>query len=172
MTNIFKVLVTLAVLTFTCQSDAGSLTVAQKAAIADSAKIVVEDVITKWIELDLDIAYKSSYSHDSDSIHIEHGVISSFKELKQSYTEIKPLLEWVENKIEKRSYVVLGQDAVAFALQCKFKIKAKGMQPYNGQYVWSGIVQRRAGDWKIIQTHESMLNAEQFIAAITPPPAK
>jgi hypothetical protein len=63
---------------------------------------------------------------------------------------------------------VLAPDAAAVTLPIHLRIKAKGRPEYKGQYVWSGIVQRRSGTWKLIQSHESWQNAEQIMAAITP----
>ena len=67
---------------------------------------------------------------------------------------------------------MLADDAASFTLPMHFSIKAKGRPSYSGQYVWSGVVQRRAGTWQIIQSHESWLNFDQVIAALAPAPGK
>ena len=154
-----------------CQTQPGGLTPAQKAAVADAAKTVVQTIFQKSNQLDFAGAL-ALYSADSDARYMENGVLfPSLEAVRKEYAELGPTLELVENKIDSEDVLVLADDAAAVTVPVHLRIKAKGRSQYEAQYVWSGIVQRRNGTWQLVQSHESWLNAEQVMAAITPPAA-
>jgi len=164
-------LILVVVTTVGCQSRSDGLTPAQKEAVAASAKSVVDTVFQKSNQLDFAGAL-AVYSNDPDARYIENGVlVPSLEALRQEYAELGPTLELVENRIDSESVLVLGEDVAAVTVPVHFRIKAKGRPEYAGQYVWSGIVQRRNGTWRLVQSHESWLHAEQVMAAISPAPA-
>ena len=155
-----------------CQQQPGALTESQKAAIADSAKAVVQAIFSYSDKLDFNASFQL-YSGDPDARFIENGVLfPSLDAMKKAYAELGTILESVNNSIDRWDTMVLAADAVAFTSPIHFSIKAKGRPEYHGEYVWSGIVQRRSGSWKLVQSHKSWFNAEQVIAAITPLPTK
>ena len=160
----------LAIFAFSCQP--ATLTDAQKSAIADSTKSVLRAVLTNADKLDFSAALQFN-SGDADARFIENGVLfPSLDALKKAYADIGPIVESLKNNVDAWDIIVLGPDAVSFTVPSHFSIKTKGRPQYNVQCVWSGVVHRRGGTWKIVQSHESWLNAEQAMAAIMPPPIK
>ena len=153
-----------------CQAPPAGLTQSEKDAAATSAKAVVDALFQKWNQLDF-AGSLTFYSADPDARFIENGAaFPSLDAMKQQYAELGPTLERLENTVDSQTAVVLAEDAVAVTTPVHFRIKAKGRPEYAGQYVWSGIIQRRNGTWQVIQSHESWLNAEQVMAAILPAP--
>lgn len=152
-----------------CKQQAHGLTESQKTEVADSARAIVRKVFERANALD----YKTGlqfYSEDADARFIDNGsVYPSLEAMRDAYNQVGPTMEWVENKILRWDEVVLSHDAVAFTLPIRLTIKAKGRPAYEGNYVWSGIVQKRNGRWTIIQSHESWQNYAEVIAALAPP---
>jgi len=162
----------MALLAASCQPQPTAFTEAQKAAIADSAKAVVQLMLTHADKLDF-VAYFNDYSPDPDARYIENGLLyPSLDAMKKAYADFKPLFESLKNKPEAWDMIVLSSDAVVITMPSHFNFKPKGLPEYRGQYVWTGVVQRRNGKWAIIQSHESWLNPEQVMAALMPPPPK
>ena len=153
---------------FSCKEETNNLSEVQKQTIASSAKDVVQKVFESANKLD----YKASlehYSSDPDTRYIDNGSIyPSLDAMKDAYNQVGPTMELVENKIQRWDMVVLAKDAVSFTLPIQLKLKAKGLPAYEGQFIWSGIVQKRKGKWMIIQSHESWQNYAEVIAALTP----
>lgn len=155
-----------------CQAGSHDLSDAQRGAVADTARMIVQDVFNKSNRLDF-MAALTSYSPDADARYIENGVlIPSFDALKKEYAELGPTLDSLANTVDSLNVLVLATDAAAVTAPVHFRIKAKGRPAYTGQYVWSGIVQRRRGAWKIVQSHESWVNAQDVMAALAPPSTK
>lgn len=154
-----------------CQQQPTDLTESKKTAIEDSARVVVKKVFELSNKLDYKTALRF-YSGDPDARYIDNGAIyPSLQAMKDAYAQVGPTMELVENNVKSWDAVVLGNDAVAFTLPIRLRLKAKGRPEYAGEYVWSGIVQRRNGKWMIVQSHESWLNYAEAIAALTQPPA-
>jgi hypothetical protein len=157
---------------FSCQNQPATFTEAQKAAIADSAKAVVQAMLANANKLDF-VAYFNDYSADPNAWYIENGSLyPSLDAMKKSYADLNPIFESLQNTPDAWDMTVLGSDAVAITMPLHFSFKPKGLPEFTAQSVWSGIVQRRGGRWTIIQSHESWLNPEQVMAALTPPPPK
>ena len=165
-------LLPLAMFAFSCQPQPTSLTDVQKAAIEDSAKAVVNAVIANANKLDFN-AYFQFYSADADGRYIENGSMSpSLDEMKKGYIDLAPTLESLQNTVDAIDVLVLGPDAASLTVPFHFSFKPKGHPEYKAQGVFSVIVQRRAGSWKIVQSHESWVNPEQVMAALVPPATK
>lgn len=146
-----------------------TLTEIDKGQIADSAKFVVKQIFDLSNKLEFNAALKL-YCQDNDAHYSENGTVyPSFEALRTKYEQAGPTVELLENKIDKWNILVLAKDAVVMTLPVHFKIKIKGLAAYNGQYVWSGVVQKRNGKWMLVQSHESWLNFEEVLAAMTPP---
>jgi hypothetical protein len=151
-----------------CQKPSTALTEDQKKQIADSAIQVIKQVLDLSNHLDF-TSVLNYYSSDADARYIENGYLyPSLDVLKTAYTELVPSLDYIKNTADTYHTLVLSNDAVAVTVPIHFKIKAKELAEYNGQYVWSAIVQKRNGKWTIVQTHESWLNYAEAIAALTP----
>lgn len=170
MNFIFKTILSLAFAFLACSCQpASTFTEAQKTAIADSARVVVQKVFDYSNKLDYKTALQF-YSADADTRYIDNGSIyPSLAAMKDAYDQVGPTMELVENKVSSWDAVVLAEDAVAFTLPIRLRLKAKGLPEYEGNFVWSGIVQKRNGEWKIIQSHESWQNYAEVIAALSPP---
>ena len=154
-----------------CAPSASEFTDAQRTAVADSAKAVAKRIIENSNQLNFSAAFED-YAADPDTRYVENGVLfPSLDSLKQSYAEFVPILELVRNSVDAWDVTVLGPDAAVVTLPIHLTIKAKGRPQAAGQYVWSAVMQRRAGRWKAIQTHESWQNPEKLLAALMPPAA-
>lgn len=82
------ILVIFAVFGFSCQPQPATLTEAQKAAIADSAKTVVQLMLTNANKLDF-VAYFDHYSADPDARYIENGSVRpSLDTVKKAYADM------------------------------------------------------------------------------------
>ena len=159
----------LGVLIFTqsCQKENSSLSESEKKAIIDSAKVTVQKVFDSSNNLEF-LKGLNYYSGDSDSYYINNGTVLSLNDLKESYSAIGPSVEILENSIDKWNSTVLSKNTVAFTLPVHLRIKLKGSPEYNGQLIWSGIVQKRNDEWVIIQSHESWLNCAEAEKALNP----
>ena len=166
------ILAIVAVFGLSCQPQPTTLSEAQKAAIADSAKAVVQLMLSYADKLEFG-AYFSGYSTDADVRCVENGSLyPSLDSMKRAYAQMQPMLESGHSAPDAWNITVLGTDAVAITMPYHFSVTPKGLPEYKGQGVWSGIVQRRGGKWTIIQSHESWVNPEQVMAAFVPPPPK
>jgi len=148
------------------------MTDSQKTAVADAAKEVAVRVIAYSNKLDFATALKD-YSPDADARYVENGVLLSYDALKKVYlTDLGPTLEVCENTVDAWDVTVLGPDAASVTVPIHLRIKAKGgPEIKNHPYVWSAVIQRRGGRWQVVQTHESHVDYERLVAALTPPPA-
>jgi len=166
------ILFVFAFVSFSCQSPPTTLTEAQKTVIADSAKAVVQLMLTNADKLDF-VAYFDHYSADKDARYIENGLLyPSLEAMGKAYAELSPIIESLKVTADAWDMAVLGSDAVAITMPLHFTFKSKGLPEYEARAVWTGIVQRRSGKWTIIQCHESWLNPQEVMAALMPPPPK
>ncbi|MBI4421547.1 MAG: nuclear transport factor 2 family protein [Gemmatimonadetes bacterium] len=152
-----------------CQPQAAPLTDAQKSAIADSARAVGQAIVAGFTKLDLAAAFKD-YAADPDVRYMENGALyPSYDAFKKANEEFVGMLESVQTTIDAWDAIVLGTDAVVLTAPWHGTIKAKGRPAYVATGVWSGVVQRRGGRWQVVHTHESIVNADQMMAALMPP---
>jgi len=170
MKTIFSALIVCGLtLLISCQQQTTSLTENQKSQIADSARQVVQQVLDLCNKLHFNSA-SNFYSTDANARFIENGsIFPSLEAMRTAYEQLGPAIELLENNVDKWDIVILSQDAVSITTPIHFKIKAKGLSEYNGQYVWSGIIRKENGKWTIFQSHESWLNYAEAMAALTPP---
>ena len=159
-------------LAFSCQPQPAVLTDAQKAAIADSAKAVVQDVFTGAQKLSGE-AFFHSYSSDPDVRYVENGVLyPSLDSAKASADSFYGMLESLTPRVDAFDVVVLGPEAAVVTAPFHFTLKTKAGKEVKGQGVYSAVVQLRGGQWQIVQSHESELNLADVIAAMAPPKSK
>ena len=155
---------------FSCQPQPAALTEAQKAAIADSGRAVVQLMLTHANRLDF-VAYFANYSADADARYIENGSFyPSLDAMKKAYAGLALVLDSLQNTPDAWDVRVLSSDVIAVTMPLHFNFKPKGLPEHKAQGVWSGIVQRRGDSWTIIQSHESWINPEQVMAALVSPP--
>ena len=155
------------VLSQSCKNKTTSLTDSYKKAIIDSAKITVEKVFESSNSLKFLDGLKY-YSDDEDTYYTNNGTILTLADLKKSYSQIGTSVEILNNSIKSWNSTILSENTVAFTLPINLKIRLKGTPEYNGQLVWSGIVQKRNNKWMIIQSHESWLNCVEVYSTLTP----
>ena len=163
----FILLIGVLVCTLSCQNEKTKWTELDKKSIIDSAKVTVQKVFELSNKLQfLDgLAY---YAADADAFYTSNGEILSLTDLKNSYRQIGPSVEVLKNSIDNWHATLLSKNTVAFTLPIHLKIKLSGIPEYNGQLVWTGIVQKRNEKWVIIQSHESWLNCAEVMSALTP----
>lgn len=172
MKTICSLFIVGSVLLISCQQKPAPFTEEQKSQVADSAKQVVQQIIDHANKLEFKSAL-DLYSNDPDARFIENGTLfPSLDAMRKAYDEMGPLLELLENKPDRWDVLVLSKDAVLITIPFRFRMKAKGQQEYNGQYLWSGLVQKRSGKWTMVHSHESWLNFAEAMAALMPPPPK
>ena len=164
--SIFTFLIGTIIFTQSCQKEKNNLTNLEKKAIIDSAKAIVEKVFESSNNLKF-IDGLNYYSGDSDAYYTNNGAILNLGDLKKSYSQIGSSVEILNNSIDKWNSTFISENTVAFTLPINLKIKLVGIPEYNGQLVWSGIVQKRNEKWMIIQSHESWLNCIEVLSALT-----
>lgn len=153
-----------------CQPPAPSLSDASKSAIADTAKAVVQGTMSSADRLDWS-AYFGNFSNDPDAKYAEAGSLyASLDDMKKGWADLIPQFESLAQGLDGWTAVVLSPDAVAFTAPFHFTIKMKDRPKYEGSGVWSGVVARRNGAWRIVQAHESWQDQDKVIAALTSPP--
>lgn len=139
-------------------------------ATLDSAKAVVQKVFDFSNKLDFEKVFEY-YSGDADAKYVENGYIYSLDSLKAIYRQTVPTIDLIENTVKSWDLITISNDAVTGTLPVHVKIKAKGRDPYEFDYVWSCVVQKRHGKWQLIQSHESWQNYEKAMEAVSPLPA-
>src|SRR3954468_24810047 len=160
-------LMTLAMMS--CQTKPTPLTDAQKTAIADSVKVVMQQVLESANKMDFRGAL-SYYSPDADARFMESGAIHASRDaMGDAYDQLGANLDMIKNQVDKWEVTVLGPDVAMVTLPIHITIKAKGRDAYDGQTVWSGVVQKRNGKWQVVQAHESWVNFGEAMAALAPP---
>ena len=150
-----------------CQKGDTTLTETEKKEAISAAKATVEKVFECSNNLEF-VKGLDYYSDDAETYYTNNGTILSLKDLKESYSQIGPAVETLNNSIDSWHATVVSEDAVAFTLPVHLKIKLKGLPEYNGQLIWSGIVQKRNEKWWIVQSHESWMNCAEAASALTP----
>ena len=162
----------LALLAFSCQPQSAALTDAQKSAIADSVKAVVQEVFIGAQKLS-GAAFIHRFSSDPDARFVENGVLySSPDSVKAGADNLYGMLQSLANPIDAFDVVVLGAEAASVTAPFHFTVKTKAGKDVKGQGVFSAVVQFRAGRWQIVQSHESELNLAQVMADMAPPKPK
>ena len=159
----------LTLIIMSCQNQSNSSDKSTSTAAADSAKLVAQKIIEYSNKLDFQTVFQY-YSADSDTRYIENGSLyPSLASMKEAYSQLVPTLEILENTVKSWDMIVINNDAVLVTLPIHAKIKAKGRPEYQFDYVWAALVQKRNGKWLLVQSHESWVNANEVVAAITPP---
>lgn len=141
------------------------MTDSERSETIQSARAMVQKVFEHSDNLDF-LKGLGHYSSDSDAFYANNGMIFSLENLKDSYGEIGSSIESLSNSIDEWKSLVLSRDTVVFTLPVHLKIKLKGKPEYKGQLVWSGVVHKSNGKWRVVQSHESWLNPVEAAAAL------
>ena len=164
--SIFTLLIGVLFFTQSCENRKSNLTDLEKELIINSARITVQKVFESSNNLKF-IDGLNYYSGDSDAYYTSDGTILTLTDLKKSYSQIGASVEILKNSINNWNSTFISENTVAFTLPIDLKIKLVGIPEYNGKLIWSGIVQKRDGNWIIIQSHESWLNCVEVASALT-----
>ena len=151
---------------FSCQNQESELTEAQIQQITKSTTALVKKVFGYSNNGDFESGL-NHYSESSNSYFIMDGMMHSLADLKKSYKEIGPAVEYLHNTIESWNVHVLSPDIVTCTLPVKLKLKLKGIPEYTGQLIWTATLQKKEDQWMIVQSHESWLNYAEVAAAMT-----
>jgi len=166
------IIIVLVCLAWNCQPQPVSLTDTQKAAIADSAKALVQDAFAGAQKLS-GAAFVHPYSSDPDVRYVENGVaFSSIDTVKALGESVYGLLESLTNRVDSFDVIVLGPEAAVVTVPFHFSIKSKAGKEFSGQGVYSAVTQRRGAQWRIVQSHESWPNPAEVMAVLVPPKSK
>lgn len=146
-----------------CHPAPVTLTEADRAAVADSAKSALQALMNSGSNHD-SAGYVAKLSLDPDAKYATAGNLSgSAAEVGASVAA--PFLSSLTQTLDGWFPAVLAPDAVAFTAPYHFTATLKGRaEPYPGSGVISGVVQRRNGTWRIIQYHESFNKQDELLA--------
>ena len=159
----------LAFMVNSCQSKTESAASVDKTVVADSAKAIAKRVIDNSNKLDFEAAF-SNYSSDADARFTENGnTYASLDAMKAAYKDLMVSLEIVQNEVKSWDVMVIDAEAAMVTLPIHGKLKVKGRDAIEVDYVWSGLIQKRNGKWLVVQSHESWVNADKAMAALFPP---
>jgi ketosteroid isomerase-like protein len=165
------VFVAFVIIAFACQPQPSVLTDAQKAAIADSAKAVAQEVVRGVQNLN-GAAVFARFSSDPDARYLENGFLyASYSAFKDSLYADFATLDSLSTQIDASDVVVLGAEAAVITESFHFTATTKAGEQVEGQGVASIVVQLRAGRWQIVHSHESELNVAELDTTLGPPPA-
>ena len=108
------------------------------------------------------------YAGGDNTYFVSDGVIHTLEKLKTIYATVGETVEDLHNEILEWHCQVLTPELVNYTLPVKLRLKFKGIPEYTGQIIWSATLQKIDGQWLVIQSHESWLNAAEVAAALTP----
>ncbi|MDP2885866.1 MAG: hypothetical protein Q8P51_12690, partial [Ignavibacteria bacterium] len=112
-------------LAFSCQTQPAPLTDAQKAAVSDSAKAVMQEVFTGINKLSAAAMFQP-YSSQPDVRFAEDGILyPSLDTVKAVAENFFQLLEFTTDKVDVFDVVVLGPEAAAVMAPFHFTAKTK-----------------------------------------------
>lgn len=148
------------------QAVAEKLTQADQEKAYAGAKAVVEQIF-EAANSKRYLAGLEHYSDDANAFFVSDGIIQSLDELKKAYVVAGAGVEDLHNDILKWNVRVIRADLVSFTLPVSLRLKLKGIPEYTGKIIWSGLLQYVDGQWLVIQSHESWLNAAEVAAALS-----
>jgi ketosteroid isomerase-like protein len=112
--------------------------------------------------------YTSTGGHFSNN-----GVMmTDLAAMKKMNDDMAGMMTSMQIKPEKVDATVLGPDAVVLNSPYSMTVKLKSGKEITGKGVWTGVMHREAGSWKIVTEHISDVNAEDMMKAMTAPAPK
>ena len=154
-----------------CDSPPPEMTEADRTAIADSAKTVVQGVFANVNNRNLEGAF-AVYSTDADTRFVENGTTKTLAALKKDNVRFLAKAEAVKFTPTSMDVVVFGPDAALVSSNTKVAFTPNGRKPFYTTGAMSFVVQRRDGKWQVVQSHESELNVAGMDKAIASAKAK
>ena len=124
----------------------------QRTELLRLAERMLEDIRSRNVE-----AVISHYDAGPDFVHIENGVLRTWRELEAQMREFIPSmrqnnLRWIGTP----TVVVISPDsAVIYGRHSFSGIDAAGKALPEHQGFWTGVMRRTGGRWKIAHSHSS-----------------
>lgn len=138
-----------------CAAPSATLTDAHRAAIADSAKMVVDSLLAGANRGDVSAAF-AAYSPSPDARYVENGATyGSLDSVKVTYARMLAGLDSLAMTADTVHTDVLDADAVVTTVPFHFRLKPKGKAVVEGTGVWTGVLARAEGAWMVVSSHES-----------------
>lgn len=138
-----------------CAAPSATLTDAHRAAIADSARTIVDSLLAGANRGDVSAAF-AAYSPSPDARYVENGMTyGSLDSVKVTYARMLAGLDSMALTANGFHADVLDADAVVTTVPFHFRMKPKGKAMVEGTGVWTGVLARGEGGWMIVSSHES-----------------
>lgn len=161
-----RLLLTFFITTMLSTAQAKSLNDAQTDQIIAATTIVVNHIFNAANEKRY-LDGLNYYSDDKNAFFVSDGQIQSLEQLKKSYEIAGAAVEDLHNEILEWNVNVLSEELVTFTLPVKLRLKLKGVKEYTGQIIWSAVLKKIDGQWLVVQSHESWLNAAEMTQALS-----
>lgn len=154
-----------------CQPKPVAMTDAQKAALADTVKAFAMGMVDQMNKGDMK-GSMASYSQDASGRFTTNGVMVDPAGMQKMNQDMMGMMESMQIKPEKTDVMVLGPDAAVVNSPFTMVVKTKAGKEVSGKGVWTGVIERQAGAWRVVSTHESDVDAQDMMKAMMAPPAK
>ena len=152
-----------------CQSKPAALSDADRAAVSDTVAAIVRGLFDAADHLDAG-RLLSRYSTDPDVRVVDNGVVYPFVDRYRARTDSAyGQLRALEIKPSEIRTMVLAANAAATQVPFTFTATNKAGTTVGGAGVYSALLQKRGGVWKIVRSHESEQNVETLKAQLFPP---
>ena len=136
-----------------------ALSAVDEPALADSVKVMATDLLATWSRLDPD-AYLALFSEDVG--FYERGKRLTRADLEAAVRRGTTRLREIgwEAKITGGPYVeVLGPDAAVATFLYQARIGGNTRDARDLAAAWTLVYERRNGEWRVVQAHESFVPA-------------
>lgn len=144
------------------------LTEAQRTAITDSVEQVVHRALDAANRRDA-AGFLSAY--EEDAVMAYNGVIYSTKDsYRAALDSVWQAVSGVETRPMTLRTMVLGPDEAVTMVPFALTLSAKSGQEVTGQGVYTMLLQRRQGAWRILRSHESEEHLDQLLRQVMPAP--
>lgn len=136
--------------------DAGELSAAQRAAIADTIRREADRVITALASRQVD-SLADLFTKDPDFVYVDNGrIYPDNAALKAAATPFFGRIGKAGGRWEPANVLVLGPDAGAFTGVFRAEMADTAGKPlWTDGKIWTFVYQRRRGRWQIVQAHEA-----------------
>jgi ketosteroid isomerase-like protein len=154
-----------------CQPAPVTMSDAQKAALADSVKAFAMGMVDKMNKGDMKGAM-ASYSQDAGARYTNNGMMMDAAGMAKMNQDMAPMMAGMQIKPDKADVIILGPDAAVINSPYSMTMKSPAGKTVSGKGVWTGVVQRQAGAWRVVSSHISDVNAEDMMKAMMAPAPK
>ena len=146
----------LVLLTAACSSAAPEMTDEERAVITSEIIEATNDFLAGLASLD-GPAFVEPFTDAGDLVYVDGGRIYPDREaLMNAFAGFASRSQSIGGKWDPTHITVLGEDGAAFTgvFNAEVVDTAGAAQWTNGK-IWTFVYQRRGGEWKIVQAHES-----------------